>query len=402
VKGNADKDSCCDIHEIAAVCSSCGNCLFACPTYNAELIEPLSPRGRVNLIKSMLDGRLQPDRLNQRFIYQCALCGSCEDICTNGVGFVEMMIDYRGKAAQGRNIPLLKKIILYLYQSVLFKKMSGVVDLLARTPLRKKLTIPRRRKAGLKKKDLFTRKPQQEHYDILFFPGCVNTHFYPEIIEKSVNVLKKHGFSVVIPEDLVCCGFPYISQGWKTKFFSLRKTNASVFARFNFKYLVVPCGTGTMTFKNYYEIENGKDKPFEIYEMTEFLYTFVKDAKIKIKPRTSETGQGRAKVTWHDPCHNVKSLGLGEAPRHFMKQLGEDFVDDKSTLCCGFAGIFSLGFPSTSKKILERKKEKLRELGADTVVTACPGCYLQLRENLPENKEVKFISDMFEEQTAIR
>jgi glycolate oxidase iron-sulfur subunit len=62
-------------------------------------------------------------------------------------------------------------------------------------------------------------------------------------------------------------------------------------------------------------------------------------------------------------------------------------------LCCGFGGIFSIGFPSTSKKILKRKEESLREMGAGTVVTACPGCYLQLRESLP--RRVLFFIDLF-------
>jgi glycolate dehydrogenase iron-sulfur subunit len=386
------------INEIAAVCSSCGNCLFSCPVYNAELVEPLSPRGRVNLIKSLMNGRLEPGSSNQKFIYQCALCGGCEHTCTKGVEFVDLMIDYRTKAAGGKKIPLVKKTILYLYQSILFKKFIWVVDLLAKTPLRKKLTIPRRRKA--KNKQLFTSKTEGQQYDILFFPGCVNTHFYPEIIEKSVKILETHGFSVVVPKGLACCGFPYLSQGWKEKFLSLRKTNHKVFSRYNFKYLVVPCGTGTMTFNRYYDMFSGEEKSFEIFEMTQFFYTHIPEAKIDF-PTHNCDGCGDAKegvkgkVTWHDPCHNVKSLGIVDAPRHYMKQLGDDFVDDKSALCCGFGGIFSVGFPTTSKKILDRRKDKLNEIGAETVVTACPGCYLHLKENL-NDKEVKFFSDMFD------
>jgi glycolate oxidase iron-sulfur subunit len=398
---NTDK-----INEIAAVCSSCGNCLFSCPVYNAELEEPLSPRGRVNLIKNLMDGRLEPGPGNQRFIYQCALCGGCEHICTKGVEFVDLMIDYRTKAAEGKNIPKLKKGILYLYQSFLFKKFTWVVDILARTPLGKKLTIPRRRKT--KQKKLFSTGPTQQHYDILFFPGCVNTYFYPRIIEKSVKVLESHGFSVVVPKGLQCCGFPYLSQGWKEKFLSLSKINGEIFSRYNFKYLVVPCGTGTMTFNRYYNREGVGEQPFEIYEMTQFFYTHIPNAEIDIpahqcgncgddKEREDREDRGEAsKVTWHDPCHNVKSLGIAGAPRHFLKQMGEDFVDDTSTLCCGFGGIFSVGFPTTSKKILKRKEDKLKELGANTVVTACPGCYLHLRENLPKDKNVKFFIDIFD------
>ncbi len=391
-------DSCKNINQIAETCSSCGNCLFSCPVYNAELIEPLSPRGRINLIQALTNDRLQPTASNRKYIYQCTLCGSCQHTCTKGVDFISMMIDYRTVAADGKKIPLSKKVILWLYQSVLFKRFTWVVDILVKTPLRKKLTIPRRRKARLKK--LFTRKPEQENYDILFFPGCVNTHFYPEIIEKSVSLLRENGFSVVVPKGLVCCGFPYISQGWKEKFFKLRKTNNRVLSRFRFKYMVIPCGTCTKTFSHYYgggsvlEPEREREEPgFEIYEFTRFCHTFLNE--LQPRPIQHEPGEEKKKITWHDPCHTLKSLDIGKEPRHFMKKMGDDFVDDSSALCCGFGGLFSVGFPSTSKKILNRKENKLDEIGADTVVTGCPGCYLHVRENLPEGKEVKFFSDIF-------
>lgn len=398
---SAKLNKCDHIGDIAEVCSSCGNCLFSCPVYNAELVEPLSPRGRVNLIKAIVNDEFKPTAATNKFIYQCALCGSCENTCTKGVEFTDMMIDYRVRAADGKKIPFIKKVILYFYQSVLFKKFSGVVDLLAKTPLRRKLGIPRRRKAKLKK--YMTARPGKETYDILLFPGCVNTYFYPEIIEKTLNTLKKHGYSVVIPRGLGCCGFPYLSQGWKEKFSSLRDNNIKQFTDFKFKYLVVPCSTGVMTFKKYYEMDKPEEErvgEFEIYELTEFFYKFLKDVKVSKKmvdgkEAGKEAGKDGGKVTWHDPCHSIKSLGIGDAPRHFMKGLGDKFTDDKSALCCGFGGIFSVGFPSTSRKILKRKSDKLDEIGADTVVTGCPGCYMHLKENLPDNKKVKFFTDLF-------
>jgi glycolate oxidase iron-sulfur subunit len=379
------------IDEIAAACSDCGNCLHACPVYNTQWIEPNSPRGKVNLIKALTNGKLEPNPLNKKFIYHCLLCGSCRYICTNEVDFVEMMIHYRNIASKGRKIPFLKKIILFFYQSLIFKKFTGMIDLLARTPLRKKLLIPRRRPAKLKKIVSKGKDSKQHEYDILLFPGCVLTHFYPEIIEKTYRLLKKKGFSVVIPKQLECCGFPYKSQGWDRKFLSFRKKNRKLFARFTFKYLVVPCGTGVMTFKNYYDL-----KGVEIYELTEFFYKFIKNAAVKVNDDIESAWSKTKRLTWHDPCHHLKSLGIEEAPRFFMNRLGKNFIfiDDKSELCCGFGGIFSVGFPSTSKKILKRKQEKLNELGVDTVVTACPGCYLQLKENLTQ--EVKFFIDLFE------
>ncbi|MFC2155740.1 (Fe-S)-binding protein [Acidobacteriota bacterium] len=371
-----------DINEIAKICSTCGNCLHACPVYSAELIEPNSPRGKVNLIKSLMDGRLESGTLNKKFIYQCLVCENYHQICPNGVEFVDMMVTYRNRISAGRKIPLLKKIILTFYQSILFRKFIGIVDVLAKTPLRNIVAIPRRRKPKAKK--MFTPAKKGKQYDILLFPGCVLTYFYPALIEKTVDFLKKQGFSVVVPKNLRCCGFPYITQGWKDKFDSLKKKNENIFSAFDFKYLLVPCGTGLLAFKNYYDLAD-----IEAYELTEFIYKFAKDAKLNIQ--TIPPGSG--KITYHDPCHDLKLLNVKDEPQHFLKQFGADFIDDKSTLCCGFGGIFSVGFPTTAKKILKRKTDNLKEMGAATVVTACPGCYYQLRENLPQ--DVKFFIELF-------
>ncbi|HLP48932.1 MAG TPA: (Fe-S)-binding protein [Candidatus Kapabacteria bacterium] len=380
-----------DIDEIAAVCSDCGSCLHACPVYNSRLLEPDSPRGKVNIIKALRDGRLKPNALNKEFIYRCMLCGSCQHICTKGVDFTKMMIDYRNTVSKGSKIPLFKKIILYFYQSIFFKKLSGLVDLFSMTSLRKRLAIPRRRPAKLKKIMTGAKGQKEKQYDILLFPGCVLMYFYPAIIEKIYNILTQKGFSVVIPKHLQCCGYPFISQGWGKKFNSLRKKNSDVFSQYNFKYLVASCCTCVTALKDYYDLKN-----IEIYELTEFFYRFIKDAAVDIERFTTPKESGKKRrVTWHDPCHHLKLLGLGAAPRFFMEQLGENFIDDKSALCCGFGGIFSVGFPAVSKQIFQRKEEKLDELEVDTVVTACPGCYLQLRERLGPGKEVLFFSDLF-------
>lgn len=368
-----------DISDIARVCADCGNCLYACPVYNAELIEPNSPRGKVNLVKGIMDGQLDNSSLSKKFIYQCVLCGSCEDVCTKGVEYVDMMIRYRNLISDNKKIPLFKKIILTLYQSFIYKKFLFLVDIIKKLPFKLKLTVPRRRKASLK---TYFSENKKKNYDVLFFPGCVLTDFYPEIIKKSVDFLKTNGFSVLLIKNTVCCGFPYISQGWKDKFDIFREKNLKLFKDYNFKNIVIPCGTGTMTFKKYYGI---KDLP--VYELTDFIYKFIKDAKLKeefLKDR---------KITYHDPCHNIKTLKIEKQPRHFLKQASENFVDDNSKLCCGFGGVFSVGFPKTSNKILNRKKEAIKETGADTVITSCPGCYMQLKENLTE--EVKFFTDIF-------
>jgi glycolate oxidase iron-sulfur subunit len=369
------------IAEIARFCADCGTCQSACPVYGAELSEPNSPRGKVNLIKAVDDSRLQANRHNRGLLYQCLVCGGCEQACPNGVEFSSLMISYRNRISKGRRIPWLKKLLLFFYQRFILQKVLWLPKLLARTPLNKTFFLPSFQNTDLKK---ITSRDRDREYDVLLFPGCVLTYFYSEKIAEIKSLLQKQGFSVAYPPKLQCCGFPYLSQGWSKKFIALQNKNRKIFAAYKFKYLVVPCSTGVLAFKKYYELPG-----IQIFELGEFLYKFCPDAAIDPDFCQQFTGP----FTYHDPCHNLKSLKLQKEVRHFLEQFGKRYLNDDSALCCGFGGIFKVGFPSTAAKILAKKMDKLAEIGANAVVTSCPGCYMQLKESLL--MPVFFFSDIF-------
>jgi len=369
------------ISEIATLCADCGTCQSACPVYQADLTEPNSPRGKVNLAKALADGRLVPNSRNRRLLYQCLVCGGCEHACPQGVEFTKMMIEHRNRAAAGKHIPWLKKMALFFYQGFVLRRVLWLPRLLARTPLKSELSLPDFQKANLEK--IAGGDPSKE-YDILLFPGCVFTYFYPRKTIEIKALLEKQGFSVLYPKGLNCCGFPYLSQGWGDKFAALKKKNEAVFKKFRFRRIVIPCSTGVLAFRKYYDLPG-----VEVLELGDFMFRHCPSAAID--PRFADCFQGP--FTYHDPCHNLKSLKLQKEARHFLEQFGERYRDDDSALCCGFGGIFKVGFPSTSKKILAKKASKLNELGAAAVVTSCPGCYMQLKENL--DLPVYFLSDIF-------
>jgi glycolate oxidase iron-sulfur subunit len=373
--------------EIARLCADCGTCQSACPVYGAELSEPNSPRGKVNLIKAVDDGRLANNALNRKLLYQCLLCSGCEQACPNGVEFQNLMIDYRNRISGGRRIPWLKKVFLFFYQGFVLRKFLWLPRLLAHTLLKKKLFLPSFQNTNLKK---IISRDREKVYDVLLFPGCVLTYFYSAKIAGIKTLLEKQGFSVSYPAKLQCCGFPYLSQGWRKKFTALKKKNQAVFKSFHFKYLVVPCSTGVLAFKKYYDLPG-----IEIFELSEFLFKFCPDAAIDHEFTRKFPGP----FTYHDPCHNLKSLKLQKEARHFLEQFGSRYIDDSSALCCGFGGIFKVGFPATSAKILSQKTGKLAEIGANAVVTSCPGCYMQLKESLPV--PVYFFSDIFKNQIGV-
>jgi glycolate oxidase iron-sulfur subunit len=195
--------------EIARLCADCGTCQSACPVYGAELSEPNSPRGKVNLIKAVDDGRLEANTRNRGLLYQCMVCGGCEQACPNGVEFTSLMINYRNRISDGRRIPLLKKLLLFFYQGFILRKLLWLPKLLARTPLKKKFFLPFFQDTNLNK---IVSRDQAREYDILLFPGCVLTYFYSKKIVEIKALLEKQGFSVAYPPGLQCCGFPYLSQ----------------------------------------------------------------------------------------------------------------------------------------------------------------------------------------------
>jgi glycolate oxidase iron-sulfur subunit len=367
--------------EIARLCADCGTCQSACPVYQAELSEPNSPRGKVNLIKALADGRLQDNRHNRRLLYQCLVCGGCESACPSGVEFNSLMISHRNRVSGGSRIPWFKKMILFFYQGFVLRRTLWLPRLLARTPLKKLVFLPAFQGADLKK---IQSRDRRKEYDVLLFPGCVLTYFYAKKTVEIKALLEKQGFSVTYPPKLQCCGFPYLSQGWKDKFAVLKKKNLEIFTTFKFKYLVVPCSTGVLAFKKYYDLP-GK----EIVELSEFLYNYCPGAAVS----PDFVRQFNGPFTYHDPCHNLKSLKPQKEARHFLEQFGDRYRDDAEPLCCGFGGIFKVGFPATSKKILSRKTSRLEEIGANAVVTSCPGCYMQLKESL--DIPVFFFSDIF-------
>jgi glycolate oxidase iron-sulfur subunit len=367
--------------EIARLCADCGTCQSACPVYQAELNEPNSPRGKVNLIKAIDDGRLAPNHRNRDLLYQCLVCGGCEHACPQGVEFTSLMVDQRNRMSGGRRIPWLKKAILFFYQGFVLPKFLWLPRLLARTPLKKKLALPACEKADLKR---ISGGDRDREYDVLLFPGCVFTYFYPRRTIEIKELLEKQGFRVIYPAGLQCCGFPYLSQGWEKKFARLKKKNEAIFRKYRFARIVVPCSTGALAFKKYYKLPGT-----EVLTLTEFMFS--QAAGAAIDPQFAAAPARH--FTYHDPCHDLHSLRLQREARHFLAQFGERFRDDASPLCCGFGGIFKVGFPSTARKILQKKSARLQELGAGAVVTSCPGCYMQLKENL--EVPVHFISDIF-------
>jgi glycolate oxidase iron-sulfur subunit len=374
-----------DINTLNA-CVQCGLCKTVCPTYNVEYDEAYSPRGRILLGKSLLEGKLELTKEVVKRWDECTLCRNCENICPNGVQYKELLVHIRDSVNKelGKDwIKFLGLKALTFQGNKLYKFAIKAGALISKAFLGKKDTIPVVFPTGAVK---YFPKPKLDAQSLrgkiflpkgkakatlLFFPGCMYENFYTSTAKNVVLILQKLGYKVIVPDGVSCCGGPHYYSGFIDMFEQLRERNTKVFKQLNEKYnfeaLVVVCPTGGGTFKEEYNLE------FTVLELVEILNKEIDKLPAKAKE----------KVTIHYPCHSYTAMrmDISNFDRIVEKTEGAELVKGElNKSCCGFAGLFSIKNPELSQKILKRKMEDFTESGAEKILTSCPGCVLQLNE----------------------
>jgi glycolate oxidase iron-sulfur subunit len=240
-----------------------------------------------------------------------------------------------------------------------------------------------------------------------FFTGCFIDFVDPAIGRSLIRVLGRHGVEVVFPKKQTCCGIPVFMSGDLENGLDLLKINLEAFAPYELDAIVVGCATcGTALKESYKALVEGESQDLQervkafsgrVMDVAEFL-----TQKIQLIP-----GEKRAvqKVTYHDPCHLNRSQGVSSQPRKILKDLsGVTLVEMRDPQrCCGGGGSFSFYNYDLSKQISRRKVEDIEGTGASTVVTGCPGCMLQLKDQLGQKGspvEVKHLIQVVDEAGA--
>jgi len=236
------------------------------------------------------------------------------------------------------------------------------------------------------------------------FVGCLIDRIFPSVAESMIEVLKSKKVGIFIPEDQVCCGIPAISLGDVGTFKSLIRQNVKAFSG-RVDVLVTGCATCSMVIKRLWPLmvaDESASVKESVYSLSGKLMDIVQFLATRFDYRESKGAshtQG-VRITYHDPCHLKKSLGVWREPRGILKSLsGYEFVEmPESDSCCGFGGSFGLKYGDISERIVERKVTNIIQSGAEIVSTACPGCMLQIAGGLSKssgNVQVKHIVELF-------
>ncbi len=372
-------------------CVRCGQCRSVCPVFLVRGVESDAPRGKVALVRALLEGTIGPSDSLFEKIDQCLLCQTCVQDCPSGVRVDRIIIAARERLVGLGGVPFRKKVLTrWLMPNLsrvrpiiaLASRMQGLVGSKMAAgnyrlprypiPLIGKHLLPHL--TGQTLHDLVRKRPNTKKSTrrVIFFSGCMITYVNLGIGQALMEVLERNGVDVVVPEEQVCCGLPSLAAGDRETFEGLRQQNLKVLRENGCDAIIAACASCGSTLKEYY----GPELLMKIYDFSEFLID-----QVTLSPpllRVEKT------VTYHDPCHLRKSQKIKNQPRSVLKLIeGLSFQDVKDPdRCCGFGGTFGLNHPSLSQKINDTTVNQLVETGAEMVVTSCPGCMLHLADGL--------------------
>jgi glycolate oxidase iron-sulfur subunit len=391
-------------------CTKCGFCMAACPVYQEEKVESSVARGKLMLIRALLSGELEVTDEMARQLNKCTLCMACARSCPAGTNVPSVITAARADKVLQKGLSLPSRLVYRWllphrrvfgytvrlaswFQGIFLPRTDGTIRHLSLflSALGKGRHIPqvapRFLRQALPEKNLPPAGVPVK-FTVGYFTGCMTDFVFPELGSKIIGFLNKNGIAVVMPRGQGCCGAPvFLGAGdFKT---GRKMADANVRAFEGLDYIITDCATCASAMKDYVKFlaDTGERKQAyaafaaKVKDITEFL---VDVAKLPAPAyQTAPEFKGKT-VTWHEPCHLGRHLGVKEQPRKILKSLADiKFVEmPRADTCCGMAGTFSVYFYELSQKIAAKKVADIQSTGADVVVTDCPGCQVQLIDGL--------------------
>ena len=375
-------------------CNNCGLCHGICPVYLMTGDEGTSARGKINLLRALHAGEIEPNWHIVDVFNQCLLCYGCQSVCPVGIRTEKLWITAREILARQVGQTLAKRVAFqgFLGRSGMMKFALALIRAFQWLLFPKRvqykhlpsgLTIPR-----LSSRTLLDGLPEQVPAAtdpplgrVGDFVGCMSNYLLPDIARSAIQVLSKLGYEVVIPHDQLCCGAPAFNNGDFKTARKLARWNIDVFMRANVDMIVTADATCGGAFTHEYEQLFGEDDPTyrEFKARCPQILTLVAQRLDALRP---ELHPMKEHVTIHDSCHLCHTQGVTDEPRQILEAIpGMELVEKvRSDHCCGFGGSFMVMYPEVSDSITSKRMEEAVKTGVSTLVSSSPGCILKLKE----------------------
>lgn len=387
-------------YEEAIRCIRCGYCQPTCPTYVLTGIEHSVARGRNFLARCLYENEIELTREYKNPIFECLLCGACNQNCAPVVKTQDIMMAARTEYIERMGQPHLQRFVFRellpnpsrmtrLMKLASLGKRSGISGLAQALRVfgwfGKNIatmegllsTLPQ--KFFRERADELQKQSQKNKLKIGYFVGCGINYAFPDIGIATVNLLRKNHFQVDILDN-VCCGLPAAGYGDATAAKLLARKNIETIEQSGCDVVISECGSCSSFLTDYQHLL-GADETWakraetvsaRIKDINVFLTEFNSDQKFKANERM--------KVTYHDPCHLGHYMKISNQPRELIQRIeGIEFQElPEANWCCGGAGTYNIAHYEMSMKILQRKMENLQQTGANVLLSSCPGCIVQL------------------------
>ena len=387
-------------------CVHCGFCLPACPTYVLWGEEMDSPRGRIYMIKKAAGGEAPLDTRFQQHMDNCLGCMACMTACPSGVQYSKLIEPTRAQIE--RNLPrglfesLFRRLLfatfpypgrlrllavpLFVYQKSGLRSLVraiGMHKLLPRRLAAMEALLPDVPTHLFKKLPSIIRPEAPPRRRVGMLSGCVQQVFFSHVNAATARVLAAEGCEVVIPSAQQCCGALMLHSGLEDDAAALAKKMIAVFEAAQVDTIVINSAGCGSTMKDYGYLlrddpawaERAAAFSARCKDISELLY--------ELKPQALRHPL-KLRIAYHDACHLQHAQGVHEQPRRLLAGIPELNVVEipEATLCCGSAGVYNLLQPETASQLGSRKVENLLTTGAQAVISANPGCLLQLMNGL--------------------
>jgi glycolate oxidase iron-sulfur subunit len=381
-----------EVGEAITACVHCGFCLPACPTYVALGEEMDSPRGRIFLMKDVLEGGLPLDEALP-YVDRCLGCLGCVTACPSGVAYGALITSFRGHAEQRRRRSLTDRFFRHMVLQTLpyparFRAAArlGKIGQLLRPVLPQRLRNmlellpPRLPAADPLPERIAARGKTRARVALL--AGCAQQVLAPEINRATVEVLSANGVEVAVPPGQGCCGALAAHTGALPEAIAAARRNVRAF-RGEFDAIVTNaagCGSGMHEYPLWLKGLAEHDEAAELSAKVVDVCVFLDRLGLTPPPPLRKP----LKAAYHDACHLAHGQGVTAEPRRVLRSIPnlELLEPADGHLCCGSAGTYNLEHPATARELGRQKAANLRATGADMVVTGNIGCLMQIRTHL--------------------
>ncbi|MHA1867673.1 hypothetical protein DRN69_04555 [Candidatus Pacearchaeota archaeon] len=371
------------IEKYVQQCIYCGYC-SVCPTYKEIGWESNHPRGILKQIEKYINEDTTREEQKTLFqaVFDCTLCGACQNICLSDIPIIDIWIQMRKEAFDKG---LWKQELVQITEFV--KTTHNIYGL-----------DPKDRLKWTEYVNINLNRRVKKNKPFLFFFGCQASYSgkMMKIAESAVKVLRKAKVDfTVLGEDEWCCGSPIFLGGGFELGKSLAKHNLEKIKELGVKTLVTACSGCYRTFKNVYPNILGDEWDIEVLHFSELISNLIKDGKIEFKKELTE------KITYKDPCELVRHTGVIQAPRDVILNIKnvryEELISNKeNALCCGGGGLLKINNRPLVEQVNDRLMNEIAYSEADIVVNNCPLCLDTINQGVKKKNLNVEVIDMTE------